>query len=179
MPHSSISRNSFSAAISACFNAERFSEALRLARRSQEKGFYPNFLKYKSAKWDLHDLQLATACMLLADALLVIGLTGSHKSSSFREIVVVTGKGLRSGSEGPVLRDKVPQFLQERLGLETTPVEENTGRFLVKQTALQTWTESGYGTQAKHQMPCALLKVHDEWTSDDCMQIDAAFSIDP
>jgi DNA-nicking Smr family endonuclease len=58
---------------------------------------------------------------------------------AFRDIGIITGKGNRSGPEGPVLQAKIPQFLQTKLGLETTPGKGNTGIFLVTKASLQAW----------------------------------------
>ena len=55
----------------------------------------------------------------------------AYKEPSFEAITVVTGKGLRSGPEGPVLQTGVPRFLQEKHGPEVMSVEGNMGRFLI------------------------------------------------
>ena len=65
------------------------------------------------------------------------------------DIIIVTGKGLGSGNEGPVLRTKIPEFMREVQGPILEPVEGNEGRFLIKQMALQMWLESGDVEQFK------------------------------
>ena len=81
--------------------------------------------------------------MLLADALLSIIESGKHESPSFKDIIVVTGKGLNTDDpDGPVLREKVPKFLHEVAGLVTSPVEGNEGRFLITGESIQQWASS-------------------------------------
>jgi pentatricopeptide repeat protein len=156
---------SYSAAIKACFDCTEYAEGLRVVRTALEHDIYPNFLKQGQARWDLHDLPLATACMLLADSLLMMVVTDKHISPSYRDIGVITGKGNRSGPEGPVLQTKIPQFLQIALGLETTPVKGNTGMFLVTKTSLQVWADSHHSNvKTEHQLRDAVLKDHSGWT---------------
>ena len=123
---------SYSAAVEACFSSERFSEALRLTHQAQETGLFPFFASNEALKWDLHGHPLAQACMLLADSLMCVVEQGFFEKSNFEEIVVVTGKGLGSGSKGPVLQTGVPNFLRKLSGPEITLVEDNTGRFLTQ-----------------------------------------------
>lgn len=72
--------------------------------------------------------------MLLANALLALIDSGSDVES---DIIVVTGKGLRSHlakhakNQVPVLIVKVPHFLENVAGMRITPVEGNEGRFIV------------------------------------------------
>ena len=88
--------------------------------------------------------------MLLADSLMCVVEQGFFEKSNFEEIVVVTGKGLGSGSKGPVLQTSVPNFLRKLSGPEIALVEGNTGRFLITQQALETWVESGNHDKFKH-----------------------------
>ena len=96
-------------------------------------------------KWDLHELIEAMACMLISDALLSFGhLSNDGTSRNSQDIIVVTGKGLNTEDpNGPVLRGKVPAFLNEIAGLETTAVEGNEGRFLLTAASLEKWVASG------------------------------------
>ena len=104
---------------------------------------HPIFAIRDSPLWDLHDLPLAVACILLTDSLLQVLREKTFNEPSFREIVVVTGKGLGSGPDGPVLRTGVPQFLRDTFGPEILLVERNEGRFHLSQKALRTWVDSG------------------------------------
>lgn len=45
---------------------------------------------------------------------------------------MVTGKGLGSGSRGPVLKDGVPKFLHEQLGLASVPDPSTVEDLLLK-----------------------------------------------
>lgn len=81
--------------------------------------------------------------MLLTDALLSIIDSRAHAPSSFRDITVITGKGINTKDpSGPVLKENVPKFLREVAGLETTIVEGNEGRFLISGKSLQEWASS-------------------------------------
>jgi pentatricopeptide repeat protein len=170
---------SYNAAIKACFDYKRYSEDLRLVRKAPECDLYPNFLEEDRTKWDLHDLPFATACMLLADSLLMMTLTENHHAASSGDITVVTGKGNRSGTGGPVRQTEIPLFLQGKLGLEIQSVEGNTGRFLVTQTTLQMWADSRhFDVKTMKQRKNALLEAHRCWTIDDCDLIDSMFAMD-
>ena len=83
--------------------------------------------------------------MLLADALQSLILSSNGEASpSYQDIIVVTGKGLRTiESKEPVLREKVPAFLNDVAGLETTAIERNKGRFLITAASLEEWVTSG------------------------------------
>ena len=71
---------------------------------------------------------------------------------SFETIVVVTGKSLRSGVEGPVLRPGVPRFLRNTFGPEIRPDKRNEGSFFRqsfrKCAESDTVENSGAGSQA-------------------------------
>jgi hypothetical protein len=79
--------------------------------------------------------------MLLMDSLLQLTTSGNDL---LEDIVVVTGQG-RGSTDGPVLQSEVPLFLQDKLGLETSPVAGNPGRFVVKGMALLEWIKSNEG----------------------------------
>ena len=135
----------------ACFDSKRYPEALRLAREAACLSFKEQSLrmnvstKSRVPKWDLHELPEATACMLLADALLVFVRTGNEGTRpKYQDIIVVTGKGLNTENpNGPVLKEKIPAFLNDVAGLETAAIEENEGRFLITAASLEEWTTSG------------------------------------
>ena len=120
---------SYDAAIVACFVAKQYSEALSLGRQGRKGGLYPIFPIRSSLIWDLHSLPLAVACTLLTDSLLQVLHERSFEEPSVRNIAIVTGKGLGSGTDGPVLRSAVPKFLQETSGPKILLDGENEGRF--------------------------------------------------
>mmetsp|Transcript_22492 Transcript_22492/g.46687 ORF Transcript_22492/g.46687 Transcript_22492/m.46687 type:complete len:165 (-) Transcript_22492:1882-2376(-) len=136
----------YNAAIKVCFDAGMYADALEKTREAVSKELFPSFRLVSSGvpKWDLHGLSEATSCMLLADAFLsIIDFSGKHESPSFKDIIVVTGKGLNTdGPDGPVLRERVPKFLHEVAGLVTSPVEGNEGRFIITAESLQRWASS-------------------------------------
>jgi len=163
----------FSSAIDVCFNNAKYGEALRLVRLSQAEGYYPSFSVHDgSRKLDLHGFPLASACMLLSDALLAAIV--SEKSKGFQDIVVITGKGRGSGTEGPVLQSGVPDFLHKILKLATTAVQDNEGRLLLNSISLQQWTESFLSGDSKHHVAEVLVKPYESWTPDECDKIDRA-----
>ena len=142
----------YRATIQACFDSKRYPEALQLARDAAK--LPSRFVKDRPVhikistesglpKWDLHLLTEATACMLLADALLSL-VRSDGIPISYQDIIVITGKGLGTIDPcGPVLREKVPSFLNDVAGLETTAIEGNEGRFLVTAASLEIWAASG------------------------------------
>jgi len=132
----------YNAVIAACFASKRFSIALKIAKFAQGKGHYHMLAEEKSLEWDLHDLQLAVSCMLIADSLLSIVRMRTIESSPFQDITVITGKGLGSGPEGPVLVTGVPRFLSVFSGPQITSIEGNEGRFLITKKSLESWSES-------------------------------------
>ena len=138
----------------ACFESSRYFEALKKSREAADLGKRVSgrstsmcidmSTENDRAKWDLHDLTEATACMLLSDALLNLVANKDGPEPNFHDIIVVTGKGLNTeGPDGPVLLEKVPAFLNNVAGLEITPVEGNEGRFLITAISLEEWVVSG------------------------------------
>ena len=133
----------------ASFDSKRYSEALQLARDAMDRGI----LRIKTPtenglpKWDLNRLSEATACMLLTDALL--SLVESNKGREppcYQDIIVITGKGVSAGKRnfaGSALKVKVPPFLNDVAGLETTAIEGNEGEFLITAASLEEWVASG------------------------------------
>ena len=83
--------------------------------------------------------------MLLVDALLaLVRASNEGTSPRYQDIIVVTGKGLNTEDpNGPVLKEKVPAFLNDVAGLETTAIEGNEGRFLIAAASLEEWATSG------------------------------------
>ena len=135
----------------ACFNSNRYSEALKSAREAARFGFKERPMHIKITKqndqleWDLHELIKASACMLLADALLsLVRSISDGTPKSYQDIIVITGKGLNTKNpNGSVLREKVPAFLNDVAGLNTTAVKENEGIFLITAASLKKWAASG------------------------------------
>ena len=85
--------------------------------------------------------------MLLADALLsFLASSKGGEPTSYQDIIVGTGVGLRAGTEnltGAALKEKVPAFLNDIAGLETTAIEGNEGEFLITAASLEEWVASG------------------------------------
>ena len=139
----------------ALYDSKRYYEALHLVREAAGLRLLVNCrhlcslcsnvpMENGQLKWDLHNLTEATACMLLADALLVLVRTIYKISTRYQDIIVVTGKGLNTEDpNGPVLRKKVPAFLNDVAALVTTAIEENEGRFLITAASLEEWVTSG------------------------------------
>jgi len=137
----------YTAITQACFHSKRYCEALKLAREAVDGDIWliKLFMENGSPNWDLHGLREAMACMLLADALFSFVRTGNGDTpQNFQDVVVVTGKGLNTVDlSGAVLREKVPAFLNEIAGLETTAIDGNEGRFLITAASLGKWVASG------------------------------------
>ena len=142
----------YSATISACFNSHKLKEALKLLQDGQANGHFPRFSQQQSSKWDLHGFTFSESCMLLSDALLFVAESKLQESPSFMNILVVTGKGRRSSSEGPVLQRKVPQFLKNCSGLDVTSIAGNDGRFLLKKESVRDWSRSSRYKKFRHLM---------------------------
>ena len=137
----------YTAITQACVDSNRYLEALELAREAKGKGICRIKISMENGlpKWDLHDLSEAMACMLLADALQsLVHSSNEGTSPDYQDIIIVTGKGLNTWDpNGPVLRAKVPAFLNDVAGLETTAIEGNGGRFLITAASLEKWVASG------------------------------------
>ena len=130
----------YTAITKTCYDNSRYPEALEKVQECLSVGMLSS-LEADSEKWDLHHMREATACTLLADAL----ITFVH-AASFRKIQVITGKGNNS-PEGPVLQVKVPAFLRDVAGLELTEHinkngEVNEGAFFITKNALKKWAKS-------------------------------------
>ena len=147
----------YRAIIKACFDSKRYPEAMQLAReaaglRFKDRPIRINVSTKKGHQmWDLHDHTEATACMLLADTLLAFVCSSKGGGApSYQNIFVVTGKGLRTiESKDPVLREKVPAFLNDIAGLGTTAVKRNEGIFLIAAASLKKWVASGASEKFK------------------------------
>jgi len=133
---------SYSAVVKCCFDCQEFGIALRIVHEAQRKKCLPRFWEQEANEWDLHGLSLATAAMLVTDALLMIAQTRSYELSHFQEIMVITGRGKRSGQDGPVLQQQLPLFLETACGPVITPVAENPGCFLFQKDTLKQWAAS-------------------------------------
>ena len=101
--------------------------------------------------WDLHELRLSAACILVADSLLKVLKQDTSEELSVERIIVVTGKGLRSDGEGPILRSGVPDFLRKTFGPEIALDERNAGRFHLTRKALRNWVDSGNADKFRSQ----------------------------
>ena len=132
----------YSAIIGACFNSRKYEEAFKQLQEGQSNGRFPKFAQQRSSIWDLHGFSLPVSCMLLYEALKVLLETKSHDPSSLIQMTVITGKGLGSGTEGPVLQRGVPNFLAEISGPKITRIEGNNGAFHLRAESLQLWSRS-------------------------------------
>ena len=90
--------------------------------------------------------------MLIADALMEMVQLELFKSKSFRTVTIITGKGLGSGSEGPVLQAQVPLFLKHNFGPDISPVRGNDGRFRITKKALEQWVAADEGSSSKFDL---------------------------
>jgi pentatricopeptide repeat protein len=160
---------SYNTLIQCSFAVKTFGEALSIVKCGQKAGLYPHFC-LEDVGWDLHGFSLAVACMLLVDALLYLVC-----SESSRDLVIVTGQGRGSGPEGPILKSGVPRFLQEQLGLETLPVANNPGCFLVQQMALSKWKNSN--AEIIRRLRFALHRDACFWTTEDYALIDSLIAV--
>lgn len=172
-------RTSYKVAITCCLKHASFGSALRLLRRAQRDGHLP-VLGKKSNKniltWDLHGFSLPIACLLLCDAFFTTLLKNGRLPNS---IVIVTGKGHRSGPNGPVLKSGVPIFLQNRFGIESRLVEGNSGRLLFTRDILIKWSKSNAwlrDTRKRKLLSSVVLRTDGtRWTTDDYALVDDAF----
>ena len=113
----------------ACFDSTRYSEALLKTREAADLGLRTNSRRMcidvstenDQAKWDLHDLTEATACMLLSDALLNLVASNAGPPLYFQDITINTGKG-------QVLRERVPAFLSNSAGVRDYCHRRERGR---------------------------------------------------
>ena len=130
----------YSAITKTCYANKRYPEAIEKVKEAVSVGMLSSF-EDDSEKWDLHHMREATACMLLANAL----ITSVH-AASLRKIQIITGKG-KNSPEGPVLQAKVPAFIRDVAGLELTEHiiekgEVNEGRFVITKKVLKKWAKS-------------------------------------
>ena len=133
----------YNSTIEACSIPGKYLNALSLVRQARKSGTCPIFATRDSPVWDLHERALFVGCMLIANLLLeVLKQEVSSQEVSFETSVVVTGKGLRSGTEGFHLRTIVSNFLCKTFGLEISRSEKNEGAFLLTHLSLQKWVDS-------------------------------------
>ena len=96
----------------------------------------------KKGELDLHDMSAAAANAVL-DVILHEIASGER---AIGDLTVITGRGRRSGSEGPVLMHSTREFLREQFdpSLEITDIPDNPGRFVLEATTIQNWVERGH-----------------------------------
>ena len=133
----------YTAITKACYDNQIYPEAMETTKEAVSKGLVPT-LGTNAKEWDLHEMREAQACMLVADALI-----SSVKSASFRDILLITGRGKQSRSlrnADAVLQVKVPAFLKDLAGLELAEHIQggkvNEGAFGITKKALQKWAKS-------------------------------------
>jgi len=117
-------------------------------------------------------MPLSDACMLVTDALMMAVLS-NQESKSFSTITIITGKGLHSGESGPVLQSGVLRFVQDQLGIETTPNTKNPGQFFIEAKGLQSFAQRGSCTEALQSI--YLEKPPNTWNESDTKVIDTIF----
>ena len=133
----------YAAITKTCYDNKRYPEALEKVQNAISLGFLPS-LNAESTEWDLHGMVEASACMLVANA-----LVASVDTVSARDVRLVTGRGktsLELRGEGPVLQLKVPAFLRDVAGLELSPEVKhgklNEGAFILTKMVLKKWAKS-------------------------------------
>jgi pentatricopeptide repeat domain-containing protein 1 len=84
---------------------------------------------------DLHSFSAAMARAAVRNHL--EQLRSKSPTDEFHDLVIVVGKGLRSGDEQPVLRDAAEQVLLREYGLTSEVDSSNYGRLLVKGEAIK------------------------------------------
>ena len=146
----------YQSVLEACFRRGCYSDTLRLLRLvcGHEKTV-PTCTEEHALTWDLHDLSLATSCMLVSAALLAT--TKNAKTRFFKrrrqqqqppaaaapvtlDVRIITGRGLHSDpNKGPVLQSGVRSFLQTHFGPTTVNVKGNDGCFMVTKESLTDW----------------------------------------
>ena len=123
-----------------CFSKQVYTNSLTLTREAIRIGMYKPFPLGTTGSmciWDLHNTIEMDACFLLAEAFDRAALHASQ--GVVRDVVIITGKGLGSKNNTPVLRRKIPLFLSDTLGLKVTRLKDNEGRLLVTGNSLQEW----------------------------------------
>ena len=121
-----------------CWSKKVWTHSINLTREAITIGMYRPFpLGTQNLQiWDLHGYREMDACLLLAEAFDRAAALASQGVS--RDIVIVTGKGINSPNV-PVLRQKIPPFLRDAIGLKVTRLKANKGRVLVAGNTLQEW----------------------------------------
>lgn len=131
-----------------CFSNQIYTNTLKLTREAISLGMYKPFPLGAAGSmciWDLHNTIEMDACFLLAEA---FDRAAAHASEGVvRDVVVITGKGLGSKNNVPVLRRKIPSFLSDTIGLKVTKLKDNEGRLLITGNSLQEWASSSKYTQ--------------------------------
>ena len=123
-----------------CFSNQVYTNILALTREAISIGMYKPFPLGTAGSmcvWDLHNTIEMDACFLLAEA---FDRAAVHAAQGVvRDVVIVTGKGLGSKNNAPVLRRKIPPFLRDTIGLKVTRLKDNEGRLLITGNSLQEW----------------------------------------
>ena len=83
---------------------------------------------------DLHSCSAATACTALS-----CHLQDLRAKPPQVDLVVVTGKGLGSGDDGPVLKHATRAHLAEIGGPKITEDPKNDGRFMLLREDVDAW----------------------------------------
>jgi pentatricopeptide repeat protein len=126
----------YNATIEALYAGLQHNECCRLYREATQSGLYAHVWPH-SLKMDLHGCSAAIACTVLGCYLQDIAAAPLH--TGIDTITVVTGKGLGSGADGPVLTHTTRAFLTDILGPTVTAVPTNEGRFLLLKDDLLAW----------------------------------------
>ena len=90
---------------------------------------------------DLHECSAAVACTVLSCHLQDLRATPPQA-----DLVVVTGKGLGSGDDGPVLKHATRAHLAEIGGPKITEVPSNDGCFMLLRADVESWLKAEGGT---------------------------------
>lgn len=138
---------SYNAALGACFYSKRYPESSKLVHQLQIKELCP-FLPMDlegHLEWDLHGLRLATACTLLASAIVRLAdrLTSNPGVEDDSAITIITGRGLNTKNKiqnQPILQTRIPIFLSQTLRFENiNPLPFNPGAFSVSKQSIREW----------------------------------------
>ena len=145
---------SYNAVFAACGNGGQWGKALQFHEEMKTSGIqYGERSANGAYVLDLHGLTLAVACMVVSKFLISFGC---HRKDGVMDIIIVTGKGLRSDpSIGPVLRTRIRKFLVDNSGPETVDVADNEGRFLITKRALRKWLASKDFAKFKNKLMVA------------------------
>ena len=125
----------YRATIEALDAAAQHDECCRVYREARRAGHYAS-VSPRPSEMDLHDCSAAVARTILRCFLQDVQAGVSRAAG---DVTVVTGKGLGSGAEGPVLGHAARAFLSESGGPRVTEVPGNAGRFVLRGEDLEAW----------------------------------------